>query len=202
MRVRNALCAGLALLSSVAADVTVAGEPVPLPSADYAAEGSFAGGGKMVMRHHGGLMRLDLTMPGAPGPMTGYFDLPAKKALMVVATPAGRMAMEVDLAAQVGYGAMVATGTREGQDTVAGEPCDIWRIDTGRAAEPVHACITADGITLRTDTVAAGKPIRVFEVASLSRAAQDAGRFRMPTDVPVMRLPLPSPIGPKAPPAR
>jgi hypothetical protein len=173
-----------------------AAEPLPLPTTDYAAEGTFTGGGKMVLRHHGGVMRMDMTMPGVGMPMTGYFDLLAKKALMVVATAAGRMAMEVNFADQAGFGVAVGQGEREGRDTVAGEPCEVWRIDTGRAKEPVRACITEDGIALRTDTVVGGRKETVFEVSGLSRAAQDPAEFRMPSDVPVVKLPMPLPGAP------
>lgn len=180
-----------------------AGEPLPLPSVDFAAHGTFIGGGTMTIRHHGGTLRTDMTMPGAPMPMTGYFDLATKKALMVVSTPAGPMAMEVSLADQVGYGAMIGTGVREGRDAVAGEPCDIWRIETSRPEEPVRSCITADGIALRTDAVVGGKPQTVFEIAGLTRGAQNPADLRMPRDVPVMRMPMPQPGAPRpAVPAR
>jgi hypothetical protein len=185
--------AWLGVLLAVAPQPAPAAETVPLPQIDYAAKGTFAGGGKMALRHHGGMLRIDMTMPGMGMPMTGYFDLAAKKALMVVGTAAGRMAMEVNLAEQVGLGVTVGQGEREGQDTVAGEPCELWRIDTGRAGEPVHACITADGIALRTDAMVGGRKETVFEISSLSRAAQDPAAFRMPADVPVMKLPLPLP---------
>ena len=76
---------------------------------------------------------------------------------------------------------------------MAGEPCDIWRIETGRPGEPVHSCITPDGIALRTDATVGGRKQRVFEIAGLRRDAQDLAQFQMPADVPVMRLPMPSP---------
>ena len=158
----------------------IAAEPLPLPSVDYAAHGTFIGGGTMTIRHHGGTLRTDMTMPGTPMPMTGYFDLATKKALMVVSTPAGPMAMEVNLADQVGYGAMTGTGVREGRDAVAGEPCDIWRIETSRPEEPVRSCITADGIALRTDAVVGGKSQTVFEIAGVTRGAQNPADLRMP----------------------
>ncbi|BAR99033.1 hypothetical protein [Blastochloris viridis] len=191
--------AGLA--AAVLAGVPVAApaaETLPVPSVDFTAEGSFASGGKMTVRHHGGVLRLDMTMPGVAAPVTGYFDLAAKKALMVVATAAGPMAMEVNLAEQAGFGVTVGQGERAGQDTVAGEPCAIWRIESGRAGEPAEACITGDGIALRTDATVGGRRQTVFEIASLSRAAQDPAVFRLPSNLPMMRLPLP-PGGGKGP---
>jgi hypothetical protein len=195
---RSWLAAGALL--ALAALPAPAQEALPQPQVDFAAEGTFTGGGRMVLRHHGGLLRMEMTMPGVPAPLTGYFNLAAKKALMVLATPAGRMAMEVSFADQAAYGAMVGKGVREGRDTVAGEPCEVWRIEAARAEEPVHSCITGDGIALRTDAMVAGKRHTVFEIVSLSRAAQDPAAFQMPTDVPVVKLPMPSPAPPVAPP--
>lgn len=188
---RLAIAFGLmAALVPVAAG---AEEPLPLPSVDYAAEGTFVSGGKMVVRHHAGMMRLDANLPGVPIPMTGYFDLPARKATMIVATPAGRMAMEVSLADQAGYGALSGSGEREGKDTVAGESCSVWRIATGKHNEQVRSCITDDGIVLRTATVNRDRVHTVFELTTVTRAPQAPEQFRVPTDVPVIRAPAPAP---------
>ena len=195
---RFAIAFGLAVAFGPA--LAHAEEPLPQPTVDYAAQGTFISGGKMVVRHHAGMMRLEANLPGVPMPMTGYFDLQARKATMIVTTPAGRMAMEVSLADQVGYGALNGSGEREGKDTVAGETCSVWRVATGRPNEHVRSCITDDGIVLRTVTGSGSRVHTVFELASVTRAAQDPQNFRIPTDVPVIHAPAPAP--PRAAPTR
>lgn len=180
--------------------VAGASEPLPQPQIDYVAHGTFIGGGKMTMRHRGGLLRLDMDMPGIGLPMTGYFDMRTRKALLVVPSPTGKMGMEVAATDQAGYGALAGTGERGERIAIAGEPCDLWTIDAPQAAGAVTSCITPDGIALRTETTVHGKREVAFEVSSLIRSAQEPALFVPPADIKIMPMPA-RPVLRPAPPS-
>lgn len=75
---------------------------------------------------------------------------------------------------------------REGEAQVAGQACITWRVelsDGGRG----HACITAEGLVVRSVGGAQGQPEQGLEAVNVSFAAQDAARFVRPAgyrDVP------------------
>ncbi len=69
---------------------------------------------------------------------------------------------------------------RDGGDKVAGQDCHAWRVemaDGGRG----RACITADGVVLRSvGSAGAGQPEQGLEATAVSYAAQAAARFARP----------------------
>ncbi len=69
---------------------------------------------------------------------------------------------------------------RDAADKVAGQDCQGWRVempDGGRG----RACITADGVVLRSvGSGGAGQPEQGLEASAVSYAAQDAARFTRP----------------------
>jgi hypothetical protein len=70
--------------------------------------------------------------------------------------------------------------TRDGTDKVAGQDCQTWRVemsDGGRG----RACITADGVVLRSlGGAGPGQPEQGLEATAVSYGAQDAARFARP----------------------
>ncbi len=69
--------------------------------------------------------------------------------------------------------------TRGGTETVAGQECVVWRIelsDGGRG----RACITTDGVVLRSLGNAQGQPEQGLEASSVTYAAQAPARFNRP----------------------
>lgn len=67
-----------------------------------------------------------------------------------------------------------ASFTREGEDTVAGQGCTTWGIHA--QGMDAKACVTVDGVLLRTDAL--GMTLTATEVMY---APQDPARFQVPT---------------------
>ena len=67
--------------------------------------------------------------------------------------------------------------------------CSLWRTAEKLDGGPVDACITPDGIVLRTVASLRGKPQVVFEATELSRAPQSPQQFELPAGVKVTRMP-------------
>lgn len=164
-------------------------EPMPRPATDYAATARTTGDGpEMKLAHGGGRVRLDMTMSGLPGTMTGLLD--TKRGRMVMMIPGmEKMAVEIELPSDFAFADLPPDGTKFGTDTVAGEACDLWRTDGKAKSGPVEACITADGIVLRASATVNGKPQRVFEVIELTRGPQDPALFEVPKGVKVTKVP-------------
>ncbi|MCH8491125.1 MAG: hypothetical protein LAT81_14520, partial [Oceanicaulis sp.] len=72
-----------------------------------------------------------------------------------------------------------------GSDVVAGEPCDIYRVDDSDTGEPGDICITDDAIILRVET---GTGV-VFEAEEFERASQDPSLFEVPEGYQRMQMP-------------
>jgi hypothetical protein len=188
-RPRRAATAGAIVAVSIGPLATATGLPLPLPSVDYVATAKLAGNSQGTFRHSDGRLRMEFTVPGLPVSVTGFLDLAGKKAVVLSPMPGLRGAFEVDIGAELGYGAAFGTGERTGTDIVAGEACNVWRVEAPKADGPVTACITADGITLRTQATIRGKVETVLEVTSLKREAQDADTLKPPADLKVIRVP-------------
>ena len=83
---------------------------------------------------------------------------------------------------------------RDGADKVAGQDCQTWRVemsDGGRG----RACITADGVVLRSVGGAApGQPEQGLEATAVAYGPQDAARFARPSGY--REIPAPPPGAP------
>ena len=89
-------------------------------------------------------------------------------------------------------GAMTGTGTKVGQAQVAGMSCDLWQVNgpaQRKVRAPTVACITADGIALRTETEIKGEKRALYEVQSVDLAPQDPTRFQLPPGLQVIKVP-------------
>ena len=185
-----ALSLGLAALFGSAASA----DPLPLPSTDFALTASLKRGGTMELAHSQSKMRVVMNTPAAKTPIVGLIDLTARKMVMMMPNVAN-MAIEIDLPPQYSVAALSGNGTRVGQDEVAGEACDLWQVDTPPNAQSklnardTVACITQDGIALRTEAEIDGKKQVLYEVTSLTRGPQDPKLFQLPADVQVMKMP-------------
>ena len=169
----------------------VEAEPLPLPRTDFALKAKLRSGASLDLAHSRGLMRAEMTKPGVPAAMVGFIDLAERRiTLLVPAIP--NMAVETDIPLEYSVGALAADGTRTGQNgMVAGEACDLWQVasQAGAGIGPTTLCITADGITLRTEAEIKGKTYTVYEVTQLSRDPQTPDRFRLPPGLQVMKVP-------------
>jgi len=179
-----------ALVAGALAGASAAAEPIPLPSADFALTAKLARGGQMELAHSQGRMRVEMSHPNAPGTMVGLIDLKARRMIMMMPN-LPKMAVEVELPPDAVMGAQTGTGQRVGRSEVVGEPCDLWQVDPppGRRIGPTIACITADGIALRTEAEIRGTKQQLYVVESLKRGPQDPQQFQLPPGVKVMKMP-------------
>lgn len=164
-------------------------EPLPLPQPDFQLKASLRGGGTLDLTHSQGKIRVEMSRAGVSSTIVGIFDLKGRRMLMMVpAMP--NMAVEMDIPPEYAVGALVGEGQRTGGSaTVAGESCDLWKVESRHASAigPTTACITADGIALRTEVDNKGKPEVIYEVTSLTRAPQPPSRFLIPPGTQVIR---------------
>lgn len=183
------LCGGAILTDPALAD------PLPLPASDFALKADLRRGGTLELAHSQGKMRVEMTRPNVPGSIIGILDLKARR--MVMRTPnLPNMALEVEMPAEYALGAVAGNGTYIGPGApVAGETCDLWKTDAPTSAPagvtlgPTTACITPDGIALRTEVEINGKKQVLFEATRLTRGAQDPKLFQLPPGVQVMKVP-------------
>lgn len=188
MSIRTGLLAVTTLAAGLGA---AAADPLPYPSADFALKAVLRDGGSLDLAYADGRMRLELLPKSSPTLIVGIADLKSGKvALMVPSMP--KMAMQTDLPPSFSFAALTGSGTKTGTDTVAGETCDLWKIDpvpSQTTAGPTTACITADGIALRTHVEIQGKPQLVYEATALMRGPQDPRQFMVPHGVQTVKLP-------------
>lgn len=190
MRLLSAGGAGAVVVGLLTPLSPACADPVPLPTIDFSLKADLKRGGTIDIAHSQGRMRVEIQKPNIPGSMVGIIDLKARS--MVVRTPnLPNMAVEIELPPEYLLGAVSGTGLRVGEDTVAGEACDLWKVDPQMksALGAVTACITPDGIALRTVVEIKGTKQTVFEVTSLTRAPQDQTQFSLPAGTQVMKVP-------------
>ncbi|MCC6947399.1 MAG: hypothetical protein IT539_06465 [Bradyrhizobiaceae bacterium] len=172
---------------------TAYADPLPIPSADYSVKATMTGGMTMISRHSRGKLRVDMQPPGMPQPMVAYFDLRTRKGVSVMSVPGmAPMAMEMELDSKGGHGVATGSGRRVGSATIAGERCDLWRIEPTNAEEKsadTVSCVTADGIPLRVEATVNGKRETIFQATEVSRAPIDAKLMTPPSNVKPMQLP-------------
>ncbi|WP_454914870.1 hypothetical protein [Xanthobacter sediminis] len=165
-------------------------DPLPMPTADFGLKANLPRGAVMDMAYSQGKMRVEVAKPQVPGSMVGIIDLTARR--MVMLSPQmPKVAVEIELPPEYVVGAMAGTGSKVGRAEVAGEPCDLWQVDppTDRRSGATSACITADGIALRTEAEIQGTKVVLYEVASLKRGPQDPKLFELPPGAKVMKMP-------------
>jgi hypothetical protein len=188
--IKRAIAAGVAVLGFTA--VTSA-EPLPRPSTDYYTKGSMAGGMEITYRHSKGKLRMEMKSPDMPKPMVGYFDVNARKGVMVMSMPGmPPMAIETGLNDEGGFGIADGRGQRIGSANVAGEACDEWRIEAETAEEKetdAVACITRDGIVMRVVGNLDGKRQTMLQVSEISRTPQDMKQLTPPANLKPMQMP-------------
>ncbi len=179
-----AISATLLPIAAMAEDTPSA--PLPMPTIDFAMTGQSMRGAAMDLAHHDGKMRVELKKPGADAAVISIIDLKSAKMLML-APNMSHMAMEVELPPQYAALTMQGTGRKSGQAEVAGETCDLWEIDKAGSSNTI-ACITSDGIALRTQADVGGASRIIFEAQSVTRAPQNPDQFSFPPDVQIVQL--------------
>ena len=143
--------------------------------------------------------KLRVDMPGGMG--WSVVDQRAQKMFMVMEQQ--RVVMEVPM--QGGPGGLTiptqppdsARFSRGGSATIAGIPCTIWQYQDGPSRG--EACLTADGVMLRSSGTHGGQSGSV-EAVAVAFGAQDPARFRVPDGYRAMQLP--GGMVPGRPPAR
>lgn len=78
-----------------------------------------------------------------------------------------------------------AKAVRDGTDTVAGLPCDVWRMSGPHGTGT--ACITSDGVVLRASGAAEHRSGKL-EAVSVAYGPQPASLFTLPPDFTRMDL--------------
>ncbi|MEP9366481.1 hypothetical protein [Xanthobacter sp. VNH20] len=206
---RPALCPAIALRALVLACAGLAGsavplaaEPLPALTVDFALTAKLGGRLQVEMARQGNHMRMEISNPAVPGTLLGFLNIDTRK-VVLVSPSLPKMGIETDLPADFQIASLAGEGTRTGTSEVAGEACTLWQVEkAAQLTGPTTACITEDGIVLRTQVEIQGKAHLAFEVLSLKRGPQDPELFRLPPGTRTMKMPnggglLPSPgIGP------
>ncbi|MFD2140031.1 hypothetical protein [Ancylobacter oerskovii] len=168
----------------------VPGPLPPRPAVDFTLRGrTLPEGGEVRIVHRQGRMRVDVDVATVSTTLTGFIDLKARKLAVLSNLPGlGRVAVEMKLPPEYVAIDMPPDSRYWGTDTVAGEPCDVWRAD-GLGAAPIEACITLDGLPLRSLSYTdSGKKV-MFEAVEISRKPLGPEAVALPKGVKVTRLP-------------
>ena len=188
----------LALTIVVLCATPAISEPLPQPRTDFEASSKGLAGTTFVYRHHEGKLRVDMKVPSAQMAATSLVDISGRKVVAMVGPATSGVAVELDLnEAEFGLLPGLLDAKRVGAATVAGEPCNLWEVtyppsrSATRAALPSAsiACITPDGIPLRTETIINGKHQVVMEATAAARVAQDPNLFVVPPGTKIMKAP-------------
>lgn len=128
------------------------------------------------------LMRMDL--PGGVGFMVA--DHANQRGFMVM--EAQRMIMDVPMAQAAGHMRAFenARFTRGAADRVAGTACTNWRYEA--EGQNGTACVTEDGVMLRSQATAQGMQV-TMEAVRVAYGAQDPSRFARPQGYQAMQMP-------------
>jgi len=182
--------AGLLVATLALASPALAQERPPVPpirdyAATYQVEAQGAGANQMRMIYNAQLQRVRMEMGSG---QVGIIDHRARRMTMLMT--AQRMAMEMDLS-QVPSSdpqSMMrdAQFTRQGQDTVAGHRCIIYRVRSHGGEST--SCVTGDGILLRSEGNQNGRPWKM-EASELTLATQPANQFEVPAGFQRMNVP-------------
>jgi hypothetical protein len=142
--------------------------------------------------------RVEPQLPDAPAGMGGIAMIMDQGAgTITMLQPSQRMAMELPIGAQGGASgpdmqSMIDTNKyrfeRTGSDRVLNQPCTVWRVVEKAGAGAGTACITSDGVMLRTEANHQGRPTRM-EAVAVSLTTQPATLFEVPADYQRMQMP-------------
>lgn len=188
---RHAIAAAMIAALPVAAQAQ--DRPQIFPTRDVAVTYVVAGQGQtaeltMLWSATQRLMRMNL--PQGAGYMVA--DHQNQRGFMVM--EAMRVIMDVPMQQAAGYQREMenARFTRGGTEKIAGTDCTVWRFE--RQGQSGEACITADGVMLRTQGSAQGQQGRM-EATRVDYAPQDASLFRRPEGYQTMQAPSVPPGG-------
>ncbi|HKU99273.1 MAG TPA: hypothetical protein VJR58_28540 [Vineibacter sp.] len=182
------LTLALPALVALAVPVGLHAEPLPKPTVDYAAEGTITSGkgsNPATVRHGTGKMRVDTQVDGKKAAI--YIDLTARTATVVSQRLGQKIAMQIDPErASDAVSMLDRDAKRVGEAKVAGEACDEYEFETSKG-HTVITCVTHDGIALRTRDVSRNRI--VWEASNVTRAAQNAAQFVLPSDAIPLQIP-------------
>ncbi|WP_375284393.1 hypothetical protein [Marinicauda pacifica] len=170
----------LGVSSTSAQDVTI-------PQSDYWMSATVQAEGERVpmdLRHHDGKVRLETTFQEQEAVV--LLDMHGEEATVLVDSPAMKMAMIIP-ASEANFAPAAPENLPEpmGSAVVAGESCDIYRVDDPNTGEQGDMCMTSDSIVLRLES----EGETLFEADALERADQDPSLFEVPPGYQVMRMP-------------
>lgn len=173
---------------------TAAAEEMPTPKIDYAVQVRLADMEKPVtMRHRNGVMRMEMEMEGEP--TVFLFDTRKGTGTMLMDDGDTKMAMEIGAGGPVRLpnagGREGPTNARKtGSDRVAGHACTVWDYTDPATGATDSACVTDDGILLRSVATSDGKRATVLEAVNLDRKPQAAALFTVPPDYQRVSVPV------------
>ncbi|WP_439633549.1 hypothetical protein [Glycocaulis sp.] len=141
---------------------------------------------EMQMRHRSGDFRMEGEFQGQSAIV--LVNPVERMSTILVNMQGTRMAIEMPMGDEVSLPlADERFGDAVGNDTVAGEPCTIYRVeDEDIPGGEALGCMTDDNIVLRVDIPDRGT---AFEATHFSRASQDASLFTVPAGYQRMRMP-------------
>lgn len=162
-------------------------EKLPLPTIDYAAEGTvvFHQGGPTpgMIRHSRAKMRLDAVANGRE--MTVYFDFDEATTTIVYAYNGRKVAMKADWRMMSGaINARSIDARRVGEARFLGENCTIFEYATGTGSM-LRVCITSDGVGLHSQEEGQLR----WEATRVTRTPQAPALFIVPADAMPLQLP-------------
>lgn len=172
---------------------TALADSLPMPSVDFSLKAKIKRNRTLDLAYSQSKMRVEMKGPKASAPIIGIIDFEAHKMLMMMPNVAN-MALEIEIPPEYAVGALSGEGVRVGESQVAGEPCDLWKVDAetrkevGKKIGPTTACITADGIALRTEAEIDGHTRVLYEATEVTRGPQDPALFQLPPGVQVMNI--------------
>jgi hypothetical protein len=186
----TALLVGLAAMPAAAQD-----RPAMLPTRDVAVTYRFTGaaaGQGMAGMSMSWLAAQQLMRNDMGGVGWSVVDHRNQRGFMVMEQM--RMVMDLPMQQAMQQFGPQANGnfTREGTTTVAGLPCTTWRFENPQGQG--RACITADGVTLRSEGTFQGHS-GGMEATQVTYAAQDPARFQRPQGYQSMQMPGGAPGG-------
>ncbi|MCW5745110.1 MAG: hypothetical protein KIT36_02785 [Alphaproteobacteria bacterium] len=163
-------------------------EPLPRPSVDYAVDGTMTSGKgsfPATMRHGGGKLRVDSEMNGHKSSI--FIDIAARTATVVTERMGQKIAVQVDPEQSAGAASFLdRDAKRIGEDKVAGESCDEYEFESAKG-RTIRACLTRDGIALRTRDVSRDRVI--WEATRVTRGPQNAAALTVPQDAIPLQIP-------------
>lgn len=185
---RHAIAA--ALLAALPFAAQAQDRPQIYPTRDVAVTYQVTGrsqiqSGEMTLMWSAAQRLLRMNMPQGLGYMVA--DQRAQRGFMVIEQMRAIMDVPADRVAGFQKQFESARFTRGGVDRVAGQNCTVWRYQSARGQG--EACITADGVMLRTEGNAEGAGEGRMEATRVVYAPQDAALFSRPQGYQSMQLP-------------